>query len=173
MLFLYLLSGFGGNLLSAVIAPAQYGVGASTSVFGLVGFLISYSFTNFFYMGRKRPGQRWYLIAIYSILILMNLNIGPHSDSHVDNWGHLGGCITGVFVGIALTEKFDYDARDAGRTPDRFTDEEYQEMSSCRKNCLYNWCGCVLLWLWIVTLLVVFYAFTDTDNLEQGDIDDP
>lgn len=80
MTFLYLLAGFGGNLLSAVIAPATYGVGASTSVFGLVGFLISYSFTNFFYMGRKTPGQRWYIIAIYSILILVNLNVGPGAD---------------------------------------------------------------------------------------------
>lgn len=166
MTFLYLLSGFGGNLLSACIAPAQYGVGASTSVFGLVGFLISYSFTNFFYMGRKTPGQRWYLIGIYSFLILLNLNVGPNADQHVDNWGHLGGCITGIFVGISLTEKFDYDARDAGRTPDRFTDEDYDEQSSCRKSCPYNWCGCTLLVLWFLTLLIVFYVFTDTDNLE-------
>jgi membrane associated rhomboid family serine protease len=56
MSFLYLLTGFGGNLLSACIAPEQFGVGASTSVFGLVGFLAAYSFTNFFYMGRKTPG---------------------------------------------------------------------------------------------------------------------
>lgn len=127
MTFLYLLSGFGGNLLSACIAPEQFGVGASTAVFGLVGFLVSYSFTNFFYMGRKRPGQRWFTIAVSSLLILLNLNMGPGADSHVDNWGHLGGLISGIFIGIALTEKFDYDARDAGRTPDRFTDEDYAD----------------------------------------------
>jgi len=38
----------------------------------------------------------------------------------------LGGLVTGIFVGIALTEKFDYDARDAGRAPDRFIEEEYE-----------------------------------------------
>ena len=54
MIILYILTGIGGNLLSAILSPAQFGVGASTSVFGLVGFLIAYIFTNFFDMGRKR-----------------------------------------------------------------------------------------------------------------------
>lgn len=54
MSILYILTGIGGNLLSAILSPAQFGVGASTSVFGLVGFLIAYIFTNFFDMGRKR-----------------------------------------------------------------------------------------------------------------------
>jgi membrane associated rhomboid family serine protease len=38
MAFLYIISGFGGNLLAAVLTPSFYGVGASTAVFGLVGF---------------------------------------------------------------------------------------------------------------------------------------
>lgn len=126
MLFLYLLSGFGGNLLSACIEPAQYGVGASTAVFGLVGFLCSYSFTNFFYMRRKRPWQILFVALLAGLLILMNLNVGPHADTHVDNWGHLGGLITGIFAGLAITEKFDYDARSANRAPDRFTEEDYR-----------------------------------------------
>jgi len=52
MIFLYLLSGFGGNLLSSVVNPASYGVGASTAVFGLVGFYVSYIFSNWQFMGR-------------------------------------------------------------------------------------------------------------------------
>ena len=51
--FLYLLTGFGGNLLSAVCNPPAYGVGASTAVFGLVGYYISYIFTNWQFMSRK------------------------------------------------------------------------------------------------------------------------
>lgn len=54
MVFLYILTGFGGNLLSSVLNPVAYGVGASTAVFGLVGFYISYLFTNWGYMGRMR-----------------------------------------------------------------------------------------------------------------------
>jgi membrane associated rhomboid family serine protease len=46
MSFLYILTGFGGNLLSSVANPAAFGVGASTAVFGLVGFYVAYLFTN-------------------------------------------------------------------------------------------------------------------------------
>jgi rhomboid protease GluP len=44
--FLYMITGIGGNLLSACLNPASYSVGASTAVFGLVGFLASYTVTN-------------------------------------------------------------------------------------------------------------------------------
>ena len=40
MTFLYLITGFGGNLLSSVLNPVSFGVGASTAVFGLVGFYV-------------------------------------------------------------------------------------------------------------------------------------
>lgn len=57
MLFLYLLAGIGGNLLSAVLHPASYGVGCSTSVFGLVGYYIAYIWTDWDAMGRN--GRDW------------------------------------------------------------------------------------------------------------------
>jgi len=37
----------------------------------------------------------------------MNLNIGPGADPKVDNYGHLGGFITGILAGIAIAEMFD------------------------------------------------------------------
>ena len=56
MAFLYMLSGFGGNLLSSCLNPGAYGVGASTSVFGLVGFYIAYLSTNWQFMCRRDYG---------------------------------------------------------------------------------------------------------------------
>ena len=53
----------------------------------------------------------------------MNLNIGADADSHVDNFGHLGGGITGFLAGFAIAEWFDAAARAKDRVPDRFTDE--------------------------------------------------
>lgn len=53
----------------------------------------------------------------------MNLNVGPNADPKIDNWGHLGGLITGIFAGIAITENLDADARAAKRSPDRFTED--------------------------------------------------
>lgn len=51
--FLYMITGIGGNLLSCCIHPESFGVGASTSVFGLVGFQVQYIFTHWQFMGRK------------------------------------------------------------------------------------------------------------------------
>lgn len=103
MSFLYIISGFGGNLLSSVIRPADFGVGASTAVFGLVGFYIQYIFTHWQFM-KKDWGQRLFLSLFTGILILLNLNQGPNQDKKVDNWGHLGGLITGILAGIAICE---------------------------------------------------------------------
>lgn len=104
MTFLYILSGLGGITLSMCVRPAAHGVGASTAVFGLVGYLLSYCFTNFFYMGRTNPGQNIFLPIFVTVLILLNLNIGPGSDPHTDNFGHLGGLITGIFAGFSISE---------------------------------------------------------------------
>jgi len=57
------------------------------------------------------------------VLILLNLNIGPTADPKVDNWGHLGGGITGFFCAFVVSENLDADARKKNRTPDRFTEE--------------------------------------------------
>ena len=51
----------------------------------------------------------------------MNLNIGGNADPKVDNFGHLGGLITGIFAGFAIAEFFDWEARSEKRHPDRFT----------------------------------------------------
>lgn len=107
------------------------GVGASTAVFGLVGFYLAYLITNFSYMGRKRYGQRWCHLFLVTILILINLNMGSKSDDRIDNIGHLGGFITGFFAGLAITEFFDYQAREENRIPDRFTEEEYGFCNGC------------------------------------------
>jgi|TARA_B110000238_G_C16068958_1_gene414044 membrane associated rhomboid family serine protease len=55
MAFLYIISGFGGNLLSSVLNPTSYGVGASTAVFGLVGYYFQYIFTAWDFMGYEQP----------------------------------------------------------------------------------------------------------------------
>ena len=107
MVFLYFSSALGGNLFSGIANPKAVGVGASTSVFGLVGFYLAYLLTNFSYMGRKRYGQRWCLLFFVVILVLVNLLIGSHSDNHIDNYAHLGGFITGAFAGLAITDFFD------------------------------------------------------------------
>lgn len=167
MVFLYVLGGLGGILFSMDMRPNTHGVGASTAIFGLVGFYIAYIFTHFSYMGRARAGQRVCLIVYTSIMVLLNLNIGPHADSHVDNWGHLGGLITGILAGLALTEQYDAAARAKGRAPDRFTAEQYEGRSACCR--FFHRCGQVCLVLWFLILFIYFYVCIDLDLLPEDD----
>jgi hypothetical protein len=101
----------------------------------------------------------------------MNLNVGPGADPKIDNWGHLGGGITGIFASIAITEYLDWKGRDKERVPDRFTEEEYERRSSCCKTWCCHWTGTILLTVWLLTLIIFFYAFVDVDSLEMEDID--
>lgn len=52
MIFLYFTTGIGGMLLSAIYKPESFAIGCSTSVFGLVGYYVSYVITGWWYMGR-------------------------------------------------------------------------------------------------------------------------
>lgn len=178
-IFLYMITGIGGNLLSAIIRPEQYSVGASTAVFGLVGYYLAYIFTNWQQMKRNKYAGVWgqiiFLITYCSIMILMNLNVGliGKADAKVDNWGHLGGGITGVFVSMAITEDLDGDAANKDRIPDRFTEEEYKRRSGCFKTLFCRWIGRVLFFIWIVGLTTIFYAYVDTENMAQEPLDEP
>ena len=167
MAVLYLSTGIGGNLLSAIISPEQFGVGASTADFGLVGFYVAYLITNSCYMYRVRWGQLFWVGGVSLILIITNLNIGSDSDSHVDNWGHLGGFITGIFAGLAITEWFDARARSQNRAPDRFEEEWYDEQApSCCKGTICNWVGNILYVSWFLFLIIYFYAFVEIGQQE-------
>ena len=57
-------------------------------------------------------------------MILSNQGLQP--DPFATNLGHLGGLITGFFIGFLITEQYDYEAEKKNRTPDRFLDEEYK-----------------------------------------------
>jgi len=78
------------------------------------------------------------------------------------NIGHQGGFITGVFVGFTITEQYDYNALEAGRTPDRYLEEEWKDRSKFR-NVVCNRCGLVFLIAWFILLLTLFYVWTDVD----------
>jgi hypothetical protein len=93
----------------------------------------------------------------------MNSNQGPDADPNVDNAGHLGGLITGIFAGISITEFLDKEAKNQKRIPDRFTAEEYKLVCGCRKGWCCSWCGVIGLIVWLGGLLIIFYCYTDVN----------
>ena len=90
-LIIYLLSGIAGVVFSFAMTPNP-SVGASGAIFGLVGAMLVYLYRHrrlFGEMGRRR------LVDI-GIVAFMNLIIGLNPD--IDNWGHVGGLISGVIL---------------------------------------------------------------------------
>ncbi len=90
-LALYLVSALGGSVASYLLnTPTQVSVGASGAIFGLFG--------AYLVIARRR---RWDTSAILA-LIGLNLFIGFVSTT-VDWRAHLGGLVTGMVVGVAMS----------------------------------------------------------------------
>ena len=96
-LILYLLAGFGGNVLSFVMSP-NISVGASTAIFGLLAGEIA-----LFIQNRKFFGAQLRPVMLNLIMLLaVNLSIGLVPGTRIDMFGHLGGLLAGfVFAMLA------------------------------------------------------------------------
>ncbi|XP_024982157.1 RHOMBOID-like protein 1 [Cynara cardunculus var. scolymus] len=91
----YILSGIGGSLLSALFVRKTISVGASGALFGLLGSMLSELLTNWTIYTNKMAALT---TLIFMILINLMVGILPH----VDNFAHIGGFVTGFFLGFIL-----------------------------------------------------------------------
>ena len=89
---LCLVSAFGGNVLSFVLGEYP-SLGASTLTFGLLAAQAMFIFQNRDFFPNRGRGNLMNILMI----LLINLAIGVSAGSRIDNWGHLGGLIAGVF----------------------------------------------------------------------------
>jgi len=92
-LLLYLLAGFAGNVLSFVLT-ANPSLGASTAVFGLLTAEGIFIFQNRELFGPLRTRQS---ILNLVIIFMINLFYGFSPGTNIDNIGHIGGAIGGIF----------------------------------------------------------------------------
>ena len=83
-------------------------VGASTANFGLFGNLIAYLMINWDALERYGP-MRCMSLCMISIIILMNILASLGSNSTVDNYGHLGGFIVGIFLSFVIVKPIQPD----------------------------------------------------------------
>lgn len=109
MLTLYLLCGITGVDFS--LALNRFGsVGASGAIFGLVGALGIFIFLHrelFGEMGR---------VQLRRIIIIVMLNLLLGLSAMIDNWGHLGGLVAGIFLGWYFGPRWERMAVEADRT---------------------------------------------------------
>jgi len=90
----YMTSGIGGNLASAVFIPENISVGASGALFGFLGLMCGDAIKNSLCYPKSR-------LLILLIVVFVNIVIGVFLP-FVDNYCHLGGCIFGFFISLAL-----------------------------------------------------------------------
>ena len=93
-LFIYLVSGLCGSLLSFTFNIDILSVGASSAIFGLLGSVLYFGYYYRTYLGNIVRSQ---IIPI----IVLNLTIGFLS-SGIDNFGHVGGLIGGVLSSMIV-----------------------------------------------------------------------
>ena len=103
-LAIYLLSGLFGSLASYAFSP-HLSAGASGAIFGVIGALGA-----FFAMYRERLGQ-WGRARLGNILFLIAINLFfGFTNPGIDNYGHLGGLLSGAVLGLALAPRYQPDA---------------------------------------------------------------
>jgi len=101
---IYVLTGGGGNLISALIrlslrsSPSVSSAGGSTVVMGLVGLCAVVG-----WRARTAPGAQLRDQMLWVIGLTMALGFGLSAAGLpvIDNWGHVGGTLVGAAVGLA------------------------------------------------------------------------
>ena len=97
---IYLITGVGGVLLSALLADYS-SVGASCSIMGLLGAIAGYLILN--WAALDFPGSNRNQLTCFLIMIIMlNMTLGLQPGSMIDNYGHIGGLLTGVICGYSF-----------------------------------------------------------------------
>ncbi|KAH0456695.1 hypothetical protein IEQ34_014602 [Dendrobium chrysotoxum] len=93
---IYLLSGFGGSILSTLFIRANnISVGASGALFGLLGAMLSELITNWSIYTNKAA-------ALFTLLAITVINLAIGILPHVDNFAHIGGFLSGFLLGFVM-----------------------------------------------------------------------
>jgi membrane associated rhomboid family serine protease len=104
----FLLSCIGGGLLSLYFLPEVPSVGASGGIVGLLGYVTVYAFRRHKFISPQFRKSLLINIGFLFVFGLVLFNV-------VDNYGHLGGLITGAIYGLVQIPSDEYvDPRQVG-----------------------------------------------------------
>mmetsp|Transcript_12478 Transcript_12478/g.12542 ORF Transcript_12478/g.12542 Transcript_12478/m.12542 type:complete len:156 (-) Transcript_12478:36-503(-) len=134
----YVGSGIGGVIFSCLVAPDDLAVGASTAIFGITAAMIMWIIMN--WSSLEDDLYRTVTLIWLIILLMFNILLG-FTSSLIDNWGHIGGAITGLVLGFVVFEFID---------PPTQTDKYFKIA------------GYVFLGFYYIGGLVLFYTVIET-----------
>jgi rhomboid protease GluP len=89
----FLLSAIGGGILSLIFLPDATSVGASGGIVGLLSYLAVYAFRRRQFIS---PEFRKSLLVNIGFILVFGLVL----FNRIDNYGHIGGLITGAIYGL-------------------------------------------------------------------------
>ncbi len=105
-ILIYIITGLISSIVSYAVAPNTLSIGASGAVFGLIGALLAFAYSE-----RKKINKK-YISGLIQVIII-NLVIG-FTMSNIDNSAHIGGVISGFVIGLVF-----YNAKKSIRAGDR------------------------------------------------------
>ncbi len=94
----YVLCAIGASIASFVLGSDVPSVGASGAIFGLFGVILAASRTHHPMLDRQSRA----LVGQLGTLIVVNLVIGFAMSASVDNFAHVGGLLTGIWLGYLI-----------------------------------------------------------------------
>ncbi|WOL18146.1 RHOMBOID-like protein 3 [Canna indica] len=136
---IYLLSGFGGAVLSALLLRNITSVGASGALFGFLGAMVSELFINWTIYSNR-------VAALLTLMFIIVVNLAIGLFPHVDNFAHIGGFLSGFLLGFVLLIRPQFGWMQLQTMP-----------SSARVTSKYKAYQCVL---WVISLLLLIAGFT-------------
>ncbi len=100
---LYLIGGLWGNTLSFLLSTNP-SLGASTAIFALIAAEGVYIYKNRFLLGSRARPMLMNILMVVAINLLLGLNPG------IDNWGHVGGLLGGLFYAWFAGPTYGFDS---------------------------------------------------------------
>jgi rhomboid protease GluP len=97
-LLIYVFSGVGANWMTYLASKSPYTLGASGSLYGLLGAMAVYMLRNRDSLGRYSNAA----LANIRRTLAMNFIMGSLYGGGVDNWAHLGGFVAGCAITMLL-----------------------------------------------------------------------
>lgn len=135
---IYLISGFGGSVLSALFLRSNYiSVGASGALFGLLGSMLSELIMNWTIYSNKAA-------AIITLLFIIAINLAIGILPHADNFAHIGGFASGFLLGFVLLARPQFGWMERSELPQTNQPPKYK---------LYQYV------LWVAALLLLVVGF--------------
>ena len=112
---IFLVGGFGGNVLSALFLPQYISVGASGGIFALLGATLADIIMNWTLLfssnaivrsEKQKKGHVWIILVL---ILDMVLNVMIGFLPFVDNFCHCGGLLFGFLLGMGTISQLSFD----------------------------------------------------------------